>query len=570
MKKISKIALASCMISYMTLGPVLADNSPVLRSTVEKAVPSISLKDDVKIDKYNRLISISLRDSDLRQVLRMLADRAGMNIVLDDSVSGKVSLDLVNSTINKAFQYIFQLNKLNYSLDGNTLVVATAEKINELGLNRTQMKPIKVRYYEADIVAKFLNTNVFATNRPGSNGAFPSIVTNPKTNEIIIFGNSNDVAIAQKVVDYIDIKPVTKSFNVNYRNVKSLAGMICKTVYNIEDTGILAASGGSGTSSTSTSTSSSTSTQATGTTGTSSTDTESLNPNDAGATVICGTKLAATTGKFQSLDVNAFSIITDPVLNQITVYGGTQDQLFQTEEFIKKFDRKEPQAYVEISVIELNNSGSKALSNLSQSMHLDLSLKKGMVYPRALAPTIKVLVDQKKGRVLANPRIIATNNQLTKVDLTEDYVRTVKTEYLTGISQTPISQKTYEIADAGINIELTPRINPNGYVILDLKPTYSSIANRITNPDNNDIGATLLNRRNMEFKNLRIKDGETLVLGGFIKESETNSTSKIPLIADIPILGTFFKTIGIEKTRTELIIMITPKIIKEADQVNSI
>lgn len=61
------------------------------------------LSGDVKLTDKNERITLSLRDSDLKQVLRMFADKAGMNIVFHNSVKGKVTLDLVNMPINEAF-----------------------------------------------------------------------------------------------------------------------------------------------------------------------------------------------------------------------------------------------------------------------------------------------------------------------------------------------------------------------------------------------------------------------------------------------------------------------------------
>jgi len=146
---------------------------------------SIQLKGGVKIDNKEHLVTLSLVKSDLRQVLRMLADKAGKNIIMDASVlgaaatagtgvtvtggadaEGEISLDLVNVTVNKAFEYIMTIKKLTYWQDGNTLIVATSEKAGELGLNKTEIKPIKIKYVDAQKIADFLNSNIFSLNKP--------------------------------------------------------------------------------------------------------------------------------------------------------------------------------------------------------------------------------------------------------------------------------------------------------------------------------------------------------------------------------------------------------------------
>ncbi len=101
------------------------------------------------------------------------------------------------------------------------------------------------------------------------------------------------------------------------------------------------------------------------------------------------------------------------------------------------------------------------------------------------------------------------------------------------MSETPTVEKTYTIGDdEGIVIEMVPFISPEGYVTLNIKPNYSTVKQEVKerNPATSEIDlvATLLQRRNLDLKNVRIKDGETLAIGGMIREDENKSVSKIP------------------------------------------
>ena len=78
---------------------------------------SMNLSSDVSLTSDNQLITLSLRDSDVKQVLRMFADKAGMNIVFHTSVSGKVTLDLVETPVNEAFNLVLSIANLNYYKD---------------------------------------------------------------------------------------------------------------------------------------------------------------------------------------------------------------------------------------------------------------------------------------------------------------------------------------------------------------------------------------------------------------------------------------------------------------------
>ena len=183
------------------------------------------------------------------------------------------------------------------------------------------------------------------------------------------------------------------------------------------------------------------------------------------------------------------------------------------------------------------------------------------------------IIESHKGRVLANPKLLITNGQTSIIDLTQDYVEKVTSEFLSstgaGVGAVGAVQRTYSIgSDLGIKVELVPFISPEGYVTLNIKPEYSTVASQVTSPNatkTTDIEATLLSRRNLDLKNVRIKDGETLVIGGLIQEKETKTISKVPVLGDLPIIGAAFRSSKSEKSKNELIIMLTPKIINDGE-----
>ena len=126
-------------------------NKPALR---DEGDYSLKLKGDVSFIKKNPLISISLRDSDVKQVLRMFADKAGMNIVFHNSVVGSVTLDLVDVPLNEAFNMVMEINDLNYVVDNKTIIVA---KNGTSGFNfaKQDMTLIPVKYISAAALADF-------------------------------------------------------------------------------------------------------------------------------------------------------------------------------------------------------------------------------------------------------------------------------------------------------------------------------------------------------------------------------------------------------------------------------
>ena len=120
-------------------------------------VSRIPIVGNVSVKNGNKRLSVSLRDSNVKQALRMFADKAGLNIIFHDSVEDKpVTLDLVGVTLNDALRMVMQATDLSYFVDGETLVIMSAEKSKELNLSKQNMMILPVKYAEASEIASFL------------------------------------------------------------------------------------------------------------------------------------------------------------------------------------------------------------------------------------------------------------------------------------------------------------------------------------------------------------------------------------------------------------------------------
>jgi general secretion pathway protein D len=111
--------------------------------------------------------------------------------------------------------------------------------------------------------------------------------------------------------------------------------------------------------------------------------------------------------------------------------------------------------------------------------------------------------------------------------------------------------------DVGIQLTVKPRISEEGYITLDIEPEVST-ARRV--PDVSNALAVDTSRAKTV---MTVKDGRTVVLGGLIKDEKIDTVKKVPLLGDIPVLGFFFKNKDKSDVKTELIIFITPHIIKD-------
>lgn len=611
--------LGLCAAAVPQISTGVGIQKPVLRENSQMS--SLKLEGDISISKANPKVTLSLRNSDAKQVLRMFADKAGLNIIFHSSVDAaggssgssssssgsastssgpKVTMDLVNVPLNDAFKMVLQVANLTYYLDNNTLIIADATAALNLNLAKQELMTIPVKYADAAALADFLNKNVFSLNRPGISNSNIA-VTNPSSNEVLIFGTKNDYAIAKKVIAQFDKKPLEETFVVNHTSPSEMSKLVCNLLFDK----FYGTSNSGGSSS-----SQSGSPGGTTPSGSGGAAAPSASPDltSLGAGIVaCQYNNGVSANNLSSLSGESMAITYFPQRGSIMARGGSAQQMEMIKEFIQKNDKKQPQAYMEISIIELNESGSKAFTNqwklwssfltadfdgqthtndlypqfikgdgytlVDPSTYPPKILQKYVPYtdPMMLTYNMNYLIKNGKGRVLANPRILITNGQKSSINLVSDYVSKVDASQAlaNGVSQTAY---TYSIAsDNGIQIELTPYISPDGYVTLNIKPSYATIAEKVpgTGLTAGLTVATLLNKRNLDLKNIRIKDGETLTIGGLINEEEQKNVSKIPVLGDLPGVGMFFRNTDSTKTRKELVIMITPKIIKDSEDVVS-
>ena len=105
------------------------------------------------------------------------------------------------------------------------------------------------------------------------------------------------------------------------------------------------------------------------------------------------------------------------------------------------------------------------------------------------------------------------------------------------------------------------KIDDNGYVTFALSPAISSVTSTV------EIAGcgiqNTLSVRKLDTGSIRVQNGETLILTGVLKDSDTVTTSKVPILGDIPILGSIFRSSATQKRKSELIILVTPKILKD-------
>jgi len=161
-------------------------------------------------------------------------------------------------------------------------------------------------------------------------------------------------------------------------------------------------------------------------------------------------------------------------------------------------------------------------------------------------------------QVLASPNIMVLDNEKAEIKVGDRV--SVQTQAQTGVTTTGVVN-SYQYLETGILLDVTPRINSGGMVTLEInqevsQPTAPFIAGN-PNPD--------VATRNAK-TSVQVASGETIALGGLIRENKTRSTTGIPLLSKIPVVGALFGVQEYKRDRTELVLLITPKIVSDTTQ----
>ncbi len=167
---------------------------------------------------------------------------------------------------------------------------------------------------------------------------------------------------------------------------------------------------------------------------------------------------------------------------------------------------------------------------------------------------IRAMQSQGRLNVLSNPSIMTANNEEAQIQIGET-VRLPESTSFEGGSQ----QSSVEPEDIGVILKVTPSINPDGFVRMDINPEISSLSARTTRISE-DFESPIITRRKAN-TTVTIKDGQTVVIGGLISSRYERRDEKVPLLGDLPIFGPLFRAETTEQSNTELLIVLTPHVI---------
>ena len=432
-------------------------------------------------------LTLNFQDIDVRAVLQLLADTSGQNIVVSDTVKGRVTLRLQNVPWDQALDIVLRTKGLDMRRKDNVILVApqaeiaarekaelAAQKdIQELAPLRTEF--LQINYAKASDIAKLLKS--------GGEGSLLSSRGNVSIDE------RTNTLLVQDTAEQLDgIRALVATLDIPVRQVLIESRIVIVSDDFTRELGVRA-----------------------GFTRVS---------DDVG-------DLFAISGSAQSTD----SIVSS-ALDNLANTGNP----YPVQVPFGNFDR------YNVNMPVSNPAGRIALAILDfDDFLIDLELSAAQA--------------EGKGKIVSSPRVITANQREAVIE------QGVEVPYQESASS---GATTTQFKKAVLSLKVTPQITPDDRIILDLEVNKDSVGQLVPSATGGFVPS--IDTRSITTQVL-VNDGQTVVLGGIMETDERDAERKVPFLGDIPGLGVFFKTKSKINNRDELLIFVTPKILREGSNI---
>jgi MSHA biogenesis protein MshL len=520
MKKLYLIMFAFIFIAYGCATPTMTEVSdtmvlekpPVIEAPPPKPEPPKS--EEFPKPKESSLFSISVRDADVRDVFLLLSKDSGVNIIADTDVSGKISIDFSNLDLKSALYAITRQLGYTFRMDKGFIRVS---------------KPI-------------LETRTFALN----------YITGSRTSNSSMYA-----AISGAGTTGTYMGGTTSNINLNLTPTGTTTQSSQLTGSNIYQGNVNVT-----------------------TSGTSNFWKEIRKGLEV---MIFGDSKGGSDseGGFSRGEPNGKKLVINDLAGIVYVTDYS-DNMERIEDFLKDIERSvKKQVMIQAHIVEVSLD-----DNYSFGINWNLITGSGtgdsgelLNFSQALVPTpeskifqinlsnkhIDALLDaieeQGQVNVLSSPKVTTMNNQKAVIKLTTKEVSWVTNSYFNADGTVLLSYTNPQIDEVGLFLDVTPQIDDNGTITMQIHPSVSEKIKDSISPDGKST-KPVIDVREVD-SIIKVKNGQTIVIAGLITDKISDRTRRVPILGDIPLFGNIFRQTVQDKSKSELVIFLTPFILND-------
>lgn len=181
-----------------------------------------------------------------------------------------------------------------------------------------------------------------------------------------------------------------------------------------------------------------------------------------------------------------------------------------------------------------------------------------------LRATLNALQGVTDVKFLSAPTLMVLDNETARLQVGDEVPVVTRTSTSTVDDDAPVVN-TVEFRDTGVILNITPRVNASGLVILDIDQEVSEVTETTTS----GIDSPTIQQRKLE-STIAVQNGETVALGGLIRDRLEEGRTGIPLLGDIPLVGNLFRTTDNSASRTELLVLIKPQVVRNQEDARAV
>jgi type IV pilus assembly protein PilQ len=286
--------------------------------------------------------------------------------------------------------------------------------------------------------------------------------------------------------------------------------------------------------------------------------------------------------------LRGLQVIAEERSNSITLVGSPR-QVEYAEAQLARLDLRKRQVMVNVRVLEVSvNNGQTlageftslggnpsitqtATATSSNTLGITLSSNNPITLPTSFIAALTASISNGSAKVITDPNLTVQEGETATIALTDQVVNNItSTSVASTTGGPPTTTTTATFAQVGLTLAIQiERIDDNGFINLSVSPRISVPLERVAlNSTAGDNFIIPISERVLNSGRIRLRDAQTLVLSGVIRDSDSEAVQKIPLLGDIPIIGALFRTTTTTNRRSEVIIIVTPRIIDDSQDAN--
>ncbi|MBD1828315.1 AMIN domain-containing protein [Microcoleus vaginatus GB1-A2] len=542
---------------------------------------------NIELSSGERIPRLVLRDAPVRDVLALLARAAGLNIAFtgggapgqpgqpavpgQPGASGsdegpKISLDIENESVQDVFNYVLRLSGLQANRQGRTIFVGTSLPIDSRNIIIRTLRLNQVRSTDA---ANFLSAQGAESQLPitrvtiqsvgqgnaardveirepdikaigATQGTGPlllrglSVLADARLNSITLVGDPRKVDMAVAFLTQLDLRRRQVAVNVKVIDINLLGNNTSSSSFSF---GI----------------------------------NNNFFVNDDGAATLNFGGINPPPGDAVRNGILARPITGNPVQGDVFYdANGRRIVPFTGQGLLGpgKGVFLQPTAPVTNDPTRVGITDYEPGSTTA-SGSAEFGLFPLFQYPRRFLSALQATILSQNAKILTDPTLVVQEGETANVNITDEVITNITSQtQSTGNTSTQTVTAVKDRAGLQLGVAID-RVDDNGFVSLRVNPiirTPGGVQNLSTGPNTNQI--RLLGERSLQSGLIRLRDGQTLIVSGIIRDEERTTANKIPILGDLPIIGSLFRSTNKANQRAELIVLLTPQILDDSDRSN--